>query len=205
MKTAIFASFALAAAMTVSAASAATVSATESITSRGQVLSFSTAAAPAGSGGATLNVVLNGDFSPNYPQGENAVLRLDSLGGSMKLAFSGGTHVVNNSISGVSLLSSSATETYAYLDSVLNYSFAVSETALSTILADNMFTGSFDLGNGVNPFNRHDRDFVSVSLSYNDYSPLSTVVAPQVPLPAALPLLGGALAGLGLLRRRAKS
>ena len=174
--------------------SAATVSASQAITTTGQTLNLSAATAADNLGGGILNITLKGDFSSNYASHEYADLSLDVLGGTMRLAYAGPTYVVSNTIAGVTLLSSTAVENIPYYDSQLTYSFSVSASALSAILADNQFNATFALGLYVNPYDEWETDYVSASLTYT----AAPVDGPApVPLPAALPLLGAGLAGLG--------
>ncbi|SFJ34121.1 VPLPA-CTERM sorting domain-containing protein [Celeribacter neptunius] len=179
-------------------AEAATITETESITTQGQSMSFATPAAGYAGGTGTLSITLNGDFSTNFYDTEYADVTLAPLGGTLRLAnLPGSNYVTSNSISGLSLDSSSGTDMIVNWDSLLQYTFTVSASAMAALLADDVFDIAFDLGGGVNPHAEYDADFVSYSLDYTSL--------PAVPLPATAPLLLGALGGFGALRRRRKS
>lgn len=203
MKTFILPAAFVAALGTATAAQATTISASASIVETGQDISFATAAPDYTGGAGQLTITLNGDFSYNFRNREYAAVTLPSLAGQLMLANDPGrNNVTSNTISGLSLVSSSATETLRYYDALIEYTFDISADAMAELLADDVFDMNIALGPLVNPNASYDEDYVSFALSYTD---LSAETLPAVPLPASAPLLLAAVGGFGMLRRRKKT
>lgn len=174
-----------------SAAGAATVSQTQTLTDGGQDFTFLfTGLAPnVGGGTVTISPTAGGtlglDLSGAFPdEDENFSVAFD---GTDQGSFSCGGPSNNMSTA----IPGATDNSGAFNDCAFTLSFDIAAAALTGFLADGLFSVGLNFGDDVSTFG--DNDEITVSLSYE---------VSAVPLPAAAPLLLAALGGLGVAAKR---
>ena len=167
------------------------VSDSGAITTSGQTFTFSFTGLPSSGTGGQFSTTLNGDYSGF--DAESAVYTLDAAGGSLDLG-NGTNGIVTNTVPGLSLASFSQT-TYSFDDQELTWTFDMSDSLLSTVIADGTINTTVVNDSGVNAFSAANPDFVQVGYAYQSSQSQS------VPNPAPLSLmLLGLLAFAGIRR-----
>ena len=183
------------------AASATTVTLSETLTSQGQDMQFLFTGLGASNGtGATLTLATTGtgrrgtlgfDLSGAFP-GEDEYFTVSFEGASQGSYSCGGS-----SSNGSTAISGATDNSFNYNDCVFSLELAIAAADFDSLIADGTFDLGVDFGAHVSTFGH--RDVLSATLSYADIADIA-----PVPLPASGLLLLAGLGGVAALKRRKK-